>query len=255
MRHRGFLIGTAALLAAFSVTGCDMLDQIVGADDWEEWTPDQTSLQLSLDGGVTETIFDTLDQSYYNADELQDMIAKSVRLYNEEHGEDSIGVPGFSAENGKIQLTMTYKSPEDYTAYNDLNLFNGSILEAQMGGITFPDTFLKVDGGSGAESVSSEEALSHKELSAAVADSGHVVQVPGRILYISGNAEYVNSHVAAPKADAGPETEQKETGLVLPSNAVYYETEPEEEGIDADLSTQKESDFFIIYEADRKSVV
>lgn len=248
MKLRSVFLGAAALCISLSVTGCDTLDQIVGSDEWEKWTPEQTSLQISLGGTVTETIFDTLDESYYDADELQDLIARSVRIYNEEHGENSITVPAYSAQNGKIYLVLTYAKPEDYASYNEVNFFNGSILSAQMNGLAYPDTFLKVNGTSASESVSSEEALSHKEYSIAVADTEHVVQVPGQIRFVSENAEIVNSHTASPKP-AKEEEKQEETGLVLPSRAVYYETE-DTEAVDADLSSQKESDFFIIYEAD-----
>ncbi len=248
MKLRGVLLGAAALCITLTVTGCDTLDQIVGVDDWDKWTPDQTSLQISLSGSVTETIFETLDESYYDADELQDLIARSVRIYNTEHGVDSISVPAYSAENGKVYLVMSYQTPEDFASYNEVTFFNGSILNAQMSGLTFPDTFLEVKGRSASDSVPSEEALSHKEYSIAVADTDHVVQVPGQIRYISENAEIVNSHVASPKPEA-EEKKQRETGLVLPSSAVYYETE-DTEAVDADLSSQKESDFFIIYEAD-----
>lgn len=253
MGRKGYMAAAAAVLLSVTVTGCDTLDQIVGADEWEKWVPEQTSLQIARSGSITETIFDSLDESYYDADELQDMIARTVRIYNEEHGEDAITVPAYSAENGSIGLTLVYKTPEDYASYNGVDFFSGSILNAQMNSITFPDSFLEVKSLSETAVVSSEEALSHKEFSIAVADVDHVVQVPGQIRYISGNAEVINSHVASPTGGEAETEAQRETGLVLPSSAVYYETE-EGRSADADLSSRKESDFYIIYEPDSEPV-
>ena len=246
-------IMTCAALAGVSllVTGCSTLDRIVGKDDWQQWSPQQTSLQISGGGSVTETIIDRLDEAYYDADELQDMIARSVNEYNGEHGENSITVPAYTAEDGRITLVLVYRTPDDYAAYNDVSYYQGTMLEVQMKGITFPDTFREITGsGLSYENVASEEALSHKEYSMVATAADHVVQVPGKIRYLSGNAEPVNSHVAAP-VSLPEEKETERPGLVLPSNAVYYETE--EDGEDPDLSPQKPDMMYIIYEEDQKA--
>lgn len=248
MKHRGLCMCAAAVCVSIAVSGCSTLDQIVGKDNWKDWTPDSTSLQISGSGSITETIIDTLDESYYDADELQDMIARSVREYNEEHGENAITVPDYTAENGRIGLVLVYSTPDDYSAYNQVPFFEGPMLDVQMSGITFPGSFRKVSGSVVSEDdVSSDEALSHKEYSIAVTNADHVVQVPGQIRYISSNAELVNSHTAKPAAETQTQETQKQTGLVLPSNAVWYETEAEE---DADLDPKAEEQIYIIYEED-----
>ena len=248
MEAKGLMAGALVLGVTLAVTGCSVLDQVVGRDDWKDWTPTQTSLQISAGGSVTESIFDTLDQNYYNADELQDLVARSVNSYNAEHGDHAISVPAYSAENGKIALTLVYRTPEDYASYNQVSFADGPMLDVQMSGITFPDTFLKANGSNLTDQgVSSDEALSHKEYSATVTVADHVVQVPGQIRYLSENAELVNSHVAQPKQQ-GETDAASETGLVLPSNAVYYGTEGETEEAEPAVKTQQL--MYIIYEKD-----
>ncbi len=248
MKAKSLMAGALVLGVTLAVTGCSVLDQVVGRDDWKDWTPTQTSLQISADGSVTESIFDTLDQDYYNADELQDLVARSVKSYNAEHGGHAISVPAYSAENGKIALTLVYQTPEDYASYNQVSFADGPMLDVQMSGITFPDTFLKVNGSNLTDqSVSSDEALSHKEYSAAVTVADHAVQVPGQIRYLSANAELINSHAAQPKLQEETDT-ASETGLVLPSNAVYYGTESETEEAEPAAKTQQL--MYIIYEKD-----
>ena len=60
-------VGILAVMTAcvFTLSGCSTLDRIIGADDWKDWTPDTTSIQVHADGSLTETIYDTLDQSWY----------------------------------------------------------------------------------------------------------------------------------------------------------------------------------------------
>ena len=249
MKRLAIMTCAAAAGISLLVTGCSTLDQIVGKDNWQEWTPQQTSLQISQSGSVTETIIESLDKSYYSADELQDMIARSVKEYNSEHGENSITVPGYKAENGRIDLVLVYRTADDYTSYNQVEYAQGSMLDVQMKGITFPDTFREVSGSRLSDkAVSSEEALSHKEYSIAVTNEDHVVQVPGQIRYLSDNAQLVNSHVAAPSAESSQTEKEEQQGLVLPSNAVYYETESE--GEDPDLSPVQPDKLYIIYEED-----
>lgn len=68
MKAKILMAGALVLGVTLAVTGCSVLDQVVGRDDWKDWTPTQTSLQISAGGSVKESIFDTLDQNYYNAE-------------------------------------------------------------------------------------------------------------------------------------------------------------------------------------------
>ena len=118
MRRAEIGICAAAAAAACILTGCSMLDQVVGADDWKSWKPAATTLQVYQDGSLTETILDTLNQSYYDADELQDMVARSVRLYNEDAGEAALNVTEYTVEQQNLKLVIQYASGEDYRSYN-----------------------------------------------------------------------------------------------------------------------------------------
>ena len=46
MRRAEIGICSAAAAAACILTGCSMLDQVVGADDWKSWKPAATTLQV-----------------------------------------------------------------------------------------------------------------------------------------------------------------------------------------------------------------
>ncbi len=256
MRRSEIGICAAAAAAACILTGCSMLDRVVGADDWKSWKPTMTTLQVYQDGSLTETIIDTLDQSYYNADELQDMVARSVRLYNEEAGTDALTVTEYAASQQDLKLVIQYASGEDYRSYNQLVFFDGSVLEAEMEGFLFANSFRRVERGKVVqEEVPDGEALAHKEYRVTITDSGHAVQVPGKICYVSVNAEPVNSHAARPLPEKTEEKAEKETdeGLVLPSSAVYRKPEtvtetekkPEISGEERDRSY-----IYVLYEKD-----
>ncbi len=233
----------AAVSAALLLTGCSMLDQVIGVDSWKEWTPSRTSLQVYGDGTVTETIFDRLDQDWYTGDELQDMIARSMNEYNAENGAGSLNVTEYSDEGGEVRVKLVYKTPEDYVRYNNVVFFSGSMLEAEMEGYLFTGPFSSVEGSEiMAKDLDASEPLAHKEYSVVVSDGLHAVQVPGKIRYVSSNGTVINSHAAAP-AGISADTETEGDTVYLtgdPGNG----SEVSDRELDASL-------LYIIYEKDQ----
>lgn len=211
----------AAIAIAVFLTGCSTLDRIVGADDWKDWTPDSTSIQVSADDSVTETIFDTLDQSWYEGNELQDMIARSMNEYNEGHTPGAVNVKSYSDADGQVKVVIRYQTGDDFSEYNNVMFFAGSILEAQMKGFLFDSPFYVVDGAElSGGAIDSSEPLSHKEYSVVISDGTHVVQVPGEIRYVSDGARLVNSHVATAESSEGE-------SVSVPSLYIIYEKDQE----------------------------
>ena len=233
MRKGSILAAAAIASTAVLLTGCSMLDQIVGADSWKDWAPSQTSLQVYGDGSVTETILDSLDQEWYTGDELQDMIARSMNEYNAQNGAEALNVTEYSDEGGQVRVKLVYRTGDDYSRYNDVVFFNGSMLDAEMAGFLFTGPFSSVDGSQVREQgVDAAEPLSHKEYSVTVTDGTHAVQVPGTIRYISSNGAVVNSHTAQPAsaADKLPLKESIAMTIFIVSPEIcnidsYYNTE------------------------------
>lgn len=211
----------AMIVCVCYLSGCSMLDRIIGADDWKEWTPETTSVQVHADGSLTETIFDTLDQTWYQGNELQDMIARSMNEYNESHTDRAIQVTSYSDTDGKVKVVIDYRTGEDFAAYNNTQFCCGSMLDAQMKGFLFEGSFYAVDKDRlQGEAMDAAEPLSHKEYSVVISDGTHVVQVPGEIRYVSKGAQPVNSHVAK-EADTASEDD---------SSLLYIIYEKDQEG-------------------------
>ena len=221
MRKAGTATAAAVVATAFLLTGCTMLDQIVGTESWKDWTPDKTSLQIYGDGAVAETIFDHLDQAWYTGDELQDMIARSMNEYNAANGENALNVTEYSDEGGDVRVRLVYRTAEDYARYNNVTFFSGSMLDAEMEGYLFTGPFSSVDGsGIKEQGLDASEPLSHKEY------------------------QVVICHVVQPAASPGTETEGASTDNIT--------GDPETgEGL-----SDKETDrtyLYIIYEKDQEA--
>lgn len=198
MKSARFIAFALAIACTGCLGGCSTLDRIIGADDWKEWTPTTTSIQVHMDGSLTETIFDRLDQSWYEGNELQDMIARSQNEYNAEHGNGSVSVSSYSDAGGDVKVVIQYRTGEDFAAYNNTVFCAGSMLDAQMQGFLFPGPFYAVEGVSlSGDALPSSEPLSHKEYWVVISDGSHVIQVPGEIRYVSEGTQMINTHTAS----------------------------------------------------------
>ena len=191
---------TAAGLALCLMTGCEKKAR-------QDWTPDRTAVQISQDGTLTETIIDTLNQSYYSPDELSSMIKSSISDYTAEHGAGTVREGSWQTEHGQVMLVLTYASAKDYRDFNHIPFFNGSMLNAEMAGYEFNQSFLRVEDGKTGDTMDNKEPLSHKEYQVLVTDFSHAVQVPGKITYISSNAQLLDAYTAVPDSGAASETE------------------------------------------------
>lgn len=242
------------ILCTLMLSGCEIQSTIKELDlelprevenflGIEEWDPGETYLVVHEDGTVTETVIDKLDQAYYNADELGQMITNTVGEYNQDHGADAIIVNSLSLENNQVVLSMTYKTAQDYAHYNNVKFYNGSMLGAEVEGYLFYNEFRRVtDGMVEGENITNEEPLKHKEYQVLVTDDSHLVQVTGDITYVSANASPIGKREAEPVEET---VKIEEAGLVLPSSAVFVE---EKESAPVTAKDLEKNYVYIIYE-------
>ena len=235
--------GLVLLLFAALLGGCSRVEEIVSDMEEEVWVPDATTVQIGDDGSVTETILDELDRDYYSGTELEEMVTKELAAYNARFGNERISLTQSTIEEGKVTLVLTYAAASDYMSFNELPMFQGSMLGAQMEGYLFDNDFYKVtDGVQSEKSVSNEEPLSHKEYQVLVSDLYHVARVPGKIMYVSANAAVGDEFTAIPVQE---QTAKEESGLVLPSSAVYITREEEVKDTEEDM---EKTYMYVIYE-------
>ena len=79
--------------------------------------------------GVIESLdVESLDQSYYDETELKSYVDAEVKDYTAEHGKNAVEVESLKVEDGVAKLKMKYKTPEDYTAFNGIELYQGKVV-------------------------------------------------------------------------------------------------------------------------------
>lgn len=203
----------AALAAGMMLLGgCEMLEQ-------KKWTPQEpAAISIAEDGSITEIVQESLDESYYDAAELEQMITDEVSRYNAENGEGAITVQKAEFAEGVFRLQMQYASAADYALFNNTELYYGSMINAQLAGYLFDVSYKKVnDGVVQGSPVDGSEVIKQMGDQVLILRAPMEVHVPGNVLFTSTNAEVL----AADVVNAIGETQEKKEELILPSNAVY----------------------------------
>jgi hypothetical protein len=163
------------------------------------FSPDETAVSVGKDGTITAAVIDTLDQSYYDADELKADVESSVSAYNTTAGEDSITVDKFEiSEEGDVSLFMDYASYEDYASFNNVDFYAGDITDGyNNGGYRFQITFHQVEKGQVQDGeISRQDIFAGANHSLVVFSEDMEVEVPGNILYVSSNVEVTGKKTA-----------------------------------------------------------
>lgn len=169
------LLASAAVL----MTGC--------ADQFE---PTESTIFVTAKGNVQSAVMESFDKTYYDFDELSRQITEEVREYCEEAGEDAVTVESLSEEAEVVTLQVNYRTPEDYTAFNDMILFAGTYEEAKAAGY-LPENLYDTQGQEA--EVSPEEA---EKLNVIVTEESVCIQTSKKIRYVSDNVSIIDKKLA-----------------------------------------------------------
>lgn len=212
MTRKKYAVAAALAAGVLLLGGCEMLNQ-------ESWEPQESdAILVGEDGTITEYVHEKLDEAYYNAAELQSMITSEVSEYNSAHTAESVTVKKFETEGQEVSLELVYASAEDFAAFNNVEFYYGSLINAQLSGYLFDVNYKKViNGVVQGSNFSGSEVIKEMDKEVMVVRAPLEVKVPGKVLYTSANADVLAPDVI----DATGRSDQEDEGLVLPSNAVY----------------------------------
>lgn len=136
-------------------------------------------------GGVTSVDVETLDKEYYDEEELKSYVDDAVAEYNDQNGRNSVRVLDLSVENGTAKLKMEYKTAEDYSSFNGIELYQGKVVSALAAGYDFAVDFVSVEDGAVSGTASREEIYADDDLQAVIIKANTDVTVDGDICFVS----------------------------------------------------------------------
>lgn len=180
----------ALLLFCVILTGCGKIEDV-----------SENAIQIGSKGEVIQTMVESFDQSYYNADELKGQIEKDIATINQGADEkDSLASLDLYelSENKNLKVRIAFHDANTYDAFNQTDLFVGTVEGAIEKGIELAG----VKATAGGETIDVENLSSKKEFACVVTQEPQLIIVSGKIAYMSENLSLQSEAVASPKADA-----------------------------------------------------
>jgi hypothetical protein len=156
---------------------------------------DTNTVIVDKKGAVTEAIIEDFSQPYYDADELKSEIESKVAAYNTEAGtEDAVSLDKFELSEDKVvSVKLKFSSSNDYTSFNEKELFAGTVADAYAAGYSFPSMQdVKQEG----VTLSSEDVLEKGSMNIVILEEAQQVIVPSDICYISDGVSVVSDKTA-----------------------------------------------------------
>lgn len=147
---------------------------------------DMNTVYVLKDGKIISTDLENFDEKKYDQSELESYVAGIIDTYNKENGEDSVKQKEFSVEENAAALVLEYANADVYEDVNGVELFVGSIADAEKAGYVLTEEieFAKMKDGKALAAVPADFA-DNAEYKVIVIKSNTKVVVPGEIGFVS----------------------------------------------------------------------
>lgn len=144
---------------------------------------DTSTVFIEKKGKITSVDVEALDKDYYDEAELESYITDHVNDYTSENG-NTVEMASFTVTDQVAKLQMQYDSYEDYTAFNGIELYDGTVVEAEAAGYDFDTDFISVSD-EDTKKVSKDDVLADDNNKVVIIKANVDVKVDGTILYVS----------------------------------------------------------------------
>ncbi len=144
---------------------------------------DTSTVFIEKKGKITSVDVEALDKDYYDEAELESYITDHVNDYTSENG-NTVEMASFTVTDQVAKLQMQYDSYEDYTAFNGIELYDGTVVEAQAAGYDFDTDFISASD-EDTKKVSKDDVLADDNNKVVIIKANVDVEVDGTVLYVS----------------------------------------------------------------------
>ena len=177
---------------------------------------EENTVYIDKKGRVYSVDVETVSESYYDGNEMEEEIRATVADYNEENGKNAVKVLDLVIEDGVGRLKMQYASAEDYTKLIGTELYDGSIVKALAAGYNFDVDFYRVENGQITGSAGKQDVLNEDDLKVAVIRANLNVRIDGSIVFVSsGNVTLTGSDTVSIRDEEGVSEEANDITYIV----------------------------------------
>lgn len=173
--RKGLALALAIVCMTVGLAGCGEGDSAVTV----------TTIEVKKDGSVVHTIVEDFAESYYDMQELGNMIQTACDSYNASTGDGTVTVEETAETEGVLRVVMKYKDAAAYAGFNKLALFAGTVKDAYNAGYDLDVTLYSLQDES--DTIGKEEILGMGEEHIVILREAVDVRVWNKVLYASGD--------------------------------------------------------------------
>lgn len=125
---------SAIILAAYLSAGCGNGKATPSADI--------STVSIKKDGTIEHMIIDRFDEEHKEWFDIDSLVATArEKITDYSDGTDNIVFESAEEKDGKVIVKMIYKTGDDYTQFNNRELFYGTVAEASAMGYSIRNVF------------------------------------------------------------------------------------------------------------------
>lgn len=174
----------ATMLSLCMLTAC-------GKGDYKA---DVNTVFVCKDGSIVTTDVEDFEEDTYDKDSLKTYVDDAIQTYNDAHEDGAVKVMDLTVKEGKATLMTEYKTAKDYSDFNGIELFAGTILDAKEAGYKFDTSFAEIHKGDVKGLVDKSAFYDEDKYKIVIIKGNTNVHVKGNILYASTeNVEMVDN--------------------------------------------------------------
>lgn len=180
-RQKMIVVGGAGIALLLVIVLIAVLISSCGTDYAKAET---NTIYVLKNGKIISTDVESFDEDTYDKGELKSYMKDVIDTYNNELGKKSLKQKSFDVKDDKATLVLEYADAKVYEKVNSIELFTGSIKEAQEAGYLFDCEFAKLTDGK-AVTASAEDFTKGEDYKVVIVKANAKVVVPGEVCFIS----------------------------------------------------------------------
>lgn len=145
---------------------------------------DRTTIHIKNGGKIVENVTETFEGGNYDEKELKEFVDREIKDYIGESGKKGVKSSGFSVEEGKAYMTITFDDAQTYSDFNKEVLFAGTAVQAAAEGYTFAEEFYPVKEGKVSKKAT-DQNVEDDSYQVVVTSENVDVEVTGEVLFVS----------------------------------------------------------------------
>ena len=145
---------------------------------------DSSTVFVLKDGKIVSTDIEAFDEKNYEKKELEAYVKDIVDTYNTANEKNSVKKKSLKVKDDVATLVLEYASDDVYKDVNGVELFTGTIKEAQEAGYQFDTEFAKMSDGK-ALLAALEDFANEEGYKVVIIKSNTKVVVPGDVCFVS----------------------------------------------------------------------